>query len=414
MGKRRIFVSVASYRDPELIPTIKHCLGNALDPRSIRIGVAWQHCESEPRPSGLGVDLIDIDYRDSLGAGWARSKVQTDLYEGEDFFMQIDSHQRFVPGWDHILLDMMGRCDSDNPVLSSYVPGYKPDDFNPKQMSRSKPCGMTSQKFSSKGLPVIKPHGIPPDASKPLPGKFIAAGLIFAPREFVEKVPYDPNVYFVGEEITLAVRAYTHGFDLFIPNKVIIAHEYCRKGKPKHWNDHISGDLKRSWGGLDEKSQERCFNLLNGSSNEDMGKWGLGDVRSISEYEKYAGLIFNKRYIYPKAKPLGYAEDFGDWSCEDIKEEKYEIECNIYRDEIFQTDDVEFCRIAILDECDDVIFAENIDKDSLPKYKRREKSRYSKEIDSIKDPIKIVTWPFSKKDQWLERKVREVRAFKID
>ena len=45
-------------------------------------------------------------------------------------------------------------------------------------------------------------------------------------------VPYDPTLYFLGEEITLAVRAYTHGYDLFHPSETIVWHEYTRNGRP--------------------------------------------------------------------------------------------------------------------------------------------------------------------------------------
>jgi hypothetical protein len=41
-------------------------------------------------------------------------------------------------------------------------------------------------------------------------------------------------MYFDGEEISMAVRSYTHGYDLFIPNKVVIFHEFDRGYRVKH------------------------------------------------------------------------------------------------------------------------------------------------------------------------------------
>ena len=38
----RIFVQIASYRDPQLIPTIKSMLENAKKPKNIRFGIARQ------------------------------------------------------------------------------------------------------------------------------------------------------------------------------------------------------------------------------------------------------------------------------------------------------------------------------------------------------------------------------------
>jgi hypothetical protein len=37
-----IFVQIASYRDPQLIPTIKDMLGKAKYPENLRLGIARQ------------------------------------------------------------------------------------------------------------------------------------------------------------------------------------------------------------------------------------------------------------------------------------------------------------------------------------------------------------------------------------
>ena len=44
-------------------------------------------------------------------------------------------------------------------------------------------------------------------------------------------------LYFDGEEINLAVRAYTHGYDFFYPNRHVLYHLYGH-GSDKHWTDH--------------------------------------------------------------------------------------------------------------------------------------------------------------------------------
>jgi hypothetical protein len=42
-----IFVQIASYRDPELLPTIKNCLDNAKWPKNLRFCIAWQHSNED-------------------------------------------------------------------------------------------------------------------------------------------------------------------------------------------------------------------------------------------------------------------------------------------------------------------------------------------------------------------------------
>ena len=44
---KKIFVSIASYRDPELCPTVKNMLENAKNPEDLRITIAWQHSKED-------------------------------------------------------------------------------------------------------------------------------------------------------------------------------------------------------------------------------------------------------------------------------------------------------------------------------------------------------------------------------
>ncbi len=63
---------------------------------------------------------------------------------------------------------------------------------------------------------------------RPLRARFVSAHFLFTLGAFVNDVPYDPELYFHGEEIMLAIRAFTHGYDLFHPPEHILWHEYTR------------------------------------------------------------------------------------------------------------------------------------------------------------------------------------------
>ena len=39
----KIFIQIASYRDPQLIPTIKDAINNAKTPKNLVFSIAWQH-----------------------------------------------------------------------------------------------------------------------------------------------------------------------------------------------------------------------------------------------------------------------------------------------------------------------------------------------------------------------------------
>ena len=84
-----IFISVASYRDPQLVPTLLDCLQKAGRPELLRFGICWQRDASDPSPD-LWTDprfrVLDVHWRDSQGACWARAEAMK-LWQGEDFYL---------------------------------------------------------------------------------------------------------------------------------------------------------------------------------------------------------------------------------------------------------------------------------------------------------------------------------------
>lgn len=112
-------------------------------------------------------------------------------------------------------------------------------------------------------------------------------------------MPYDPSVYFSGEEITLAARAYTHGFDLFHPPDTVCYHSYGRHGARRHWDDHDpKHKTKKSWFKCQKTSVERIRAVLT-SPEIVPAKFALGTIRSLRDYELYAGINFAHRIVHP-------------------------------------------------------------------------------------------------------------------
>ena len=91
-----IFISIASYRDKELVPTIKDCLNQAQYPDRLRFTICWQHSKEDKWDNldefknDRRFNIIDIDYKDSRGACWARHHIQK-FYNNETYSLQLDS-----------------------------------------------------------------------------------------------------------------------------------------------------------------------------------------------------------------------------------------------------------------------------------------------------------------------------------
>jgi hypothetical protein len=152
-------------------------------------------------------------------------------------------------------------------------------------------------RFMPEGPLFLKPHTI--DENKGLErGRFLGGHFIFTAGKFCTEVPYDPFLYFHGEETSLSVRAFTHGYDIFHPDEPLAWHYYGRSGSKRHWDDCSM------WGELNSWSFSRYKSLLgvDGASPQDFGPYGLGKQRSLEEYEKFAGVDFRNRKVHIEAR----------------------------------------------------------------------------------------------------------------
>lgn len=300
-----IFIQIASYRDPELLKTLRDCINNAEFPDRLRFGICWQHAiedewdtmdefKNDPR-----FRILDVNYKDSTGACWARNQIQQ-LYQGEDYTFQLDSHHRFVRNWDTELINMIKGLQAkgyEKPLLTSYISSYDPE-TDPKGRTQV-PWLMNFDRFTPEGVIFFLPATIPnwQNLTEPVPARFYSAHFAFTVGQFAIEVQHDPEFYFHGEEITIAVRAFTHGYDLFHPHKIIAWHEYTRKGRTKQWDDDSE------WGKRNTRTHEKTRKLLGvdgesyNNDEETYGKYGLGRKRTIADWERHSGIRFRDRAV---------------------------------------------------------------------------------------------------------------------
>lgn len=296
-----LFVSIAAYRDADLARTIADCVARARYPADLRFGVCWQHAEDEPPPpdpAPARLRLIDVPWRDSGGTCWARARAMS-LWDGEEFVLQIDSHHRFVQDWDALLLDQAERSGEARPLLTTYAAGFDPDAALP---AADYPTSMAFARFTSDGVPQYwsRPRPEWAERTAPIRSRFVSGHLIFTLGRFVEDVPYDPELYFIGEEITLAIRAFTHGYALLHPSVQIMWHEYSRRQRVMHWDDHLPGrGLAIAGSERDAASLAKVRQFL---LNPHVGPYGCGSARSFAEYEAYSGINFARRSVTAAAR----------------------------------------------------------------------------------------------------------------
>ena len=313
-----IFVSIASYRDSVCSTTVESLYSMADSPQNVYVGLCQQNNGKEDQDcvnynSNIiskyikNIRTIRIPYFEAKGPTWARYLCST-LWDGEQYYFQIDSHTKFVKGWDTKCINMINMIKDSNlskkPVLSHYPKEYEAytdgelsDDekYNVPRMCKS--FFNKRDMLSFMGSQVMNSNKIPYNTP------YLASGMFFCEAYFLDELPYDPNLdyLFVGEEILHSIRFYTNGWDIYTPYENIIFHEYERKDKPKIWTDNpyysdlpAFNKVKYYIGMIQEKEK----NNIDKHIINNIDKYGLGKVRNIQDYFKFAGIDIANKKVY--------------------------------------------------------------------------------------------------------------------
>lgn len=322
-----IFVSIPSYRDPECARTLIDLFQKATCPYRIFAGVCVQDERSDPNPEleyramvarGVSRDFYDqirfmrIPAKEAKGPMFARSAIEQQLYRGEKYYLMIDSHTRFISGWDEECILQYKRClqDSPKPVLTMY-----PNDFVASDRSGFSKIGAPCESAVPLYLRAkewctetgaLKIEGVPflSMPLRPLPSLFWAAGFSFSLGKMIQECPMDPHLHylFFGEEHLMAMRYFSHGYDFYTPCKAIVRHKWSREGrrgtfweqwtnnKDKVLQERISRDRLQLMLGI--KTHGPPLNPL----------YGFGRDRPPASYFTYSGAFPSSRGLTQEAK----------------------------------------------------------------------------------------------------------------
>ena len=307
-----IFVSVVSYCDLMLGFTLERAAATAKHPEALHFGVVDQS-PTPARPTfgwPRRLTYLRIDPVDARGPCWARA-VAMSFYAGESWFLQIDSHMDFDPHWDVRLVDQAKALAAGRTgvVLASYPNGFAMQDGRPvRKIVTDKVLAHVVKPSTGfdPGHLVLKFEAHPVLVDEPLPGFHVAAGCLFAPGRFALEFPYDPALYFHGEEQALALRLYTHGWDIFHPPGLPIYHMYSFGAstgtRPMHWDSAEDARRAVKWEEREKLSRRRLGDLVAGVP---LGVYGLGRVRSLADYAALSGIDYVRKSLGPQAfKPL--------------------------------------------------------------------------------------------------------------
>lgn len=317
-GLETIYISVASYRDPECQLTVEDMFLRAEHPERIRVAVIDQRAENDSVPPCAVpeqpcsenpsqvicrfqhlIDRFEVPAFLSVGPVFARHLANR-MYRGEYFAMQVDSHVRFIRNWETDIISQWRAAKNEMGVLSVYLSDIN-DSIDPVTFENKHPARPIMCKTDYEGEGKLRhlrhgqqPEGAPGIRGEPTLHPFWAAGFSFARGHFPVQVPYDQYspMVFQGEEIFQGLRGFTYGYDYYTPETSVAFHMYAIKE-----NKEKRKKIKLFW-----ENQ----NLYPGSAVEGMkrlnGIIGMGDPEDVDKYFREDEDMYGLGHARPKER----------------------------------------------------------------------------------------------------------------
>jgi [Skp1-protein]-hydroxyproline N-acetylglucosaminyltransferase len=316
---RTIFVSIISKSDSQCSTTVSNLFRFATNPERIRVAVVdrtntlsprYVPCNAPPVPCSSdptqmlckytsNVDVYEMKLEHDAGVMFARHIGQR-MYRGEYYALQVggDAGIVFSDGWDEELIRQLEATGNEMAVLSTYLSETKIRDTS--RPISAKPERFTLCHASYKGdgrerrLEQIRSEQVhqsaPPDRTHtPMLQPFWGSEFSFSRGHYVLQVPYDPKLCGLDEqdeEISMALRAFTLGYDYYTPTQSVI---FRTKGGGRNIKDVVASCK----GNAKNKSRKRLYSLIGLNNNDEDAtphEYGLGSVRDMNKFFTLFGI----------------------------------------------------------------------------------------------------------------------------
>jgi hypothetical protein len=287
------------------------------DPRSkLSALIRWDYLHrKDPEPTSTPTST-DTD----AGIEDERSNLELKGVHANDFCMQIDSHMDFSDNFDTELVDMFHRAHNDYAVLSTYVAAMDQNNQNVRQAVPNLCMVEFTSSIRNYGTKECKFLKVPK-----LTNAMWGAGLSFHRCHAELNVPVDPYLdgVFDGEEGSRGLRFFTHGYDVYTPDVVLVTHDYAghqhnpivhtwdRRAAAFQVQDkwRWNADIEQSRGDLKSFGEKRINAMLgigattDPTSTEEVneinlirsGRFGIGPKRTLEQAVSFSGIDLKRR-----------------------------------------------------------------------------------------------------------------------
>lgn len=239
-----IFCSIASYRDKQCPLTVKNMIETAKHPERLVICICQQNemndmsCFEGYDTKNAIIKSIIMTDREARGPCWARFLLQQ-AWTGEEYFLQIDSHMRFVNDWDEKCINQLNQLPAKS-CLTNYVSNFDLNTGLPDATNQLRgPLKIVDKSTSHfDGFFRVNSDFIQ-SADKPMLSYGWGACFSFSRGDLLHDAPYDPYTPFLffGEEMDIWARMYTRGWHVYAPSVPICFTSFDRSYRPVFWEN---------------------------------------------------------------------------------------------------------------------------------------------------------------------------------
>jgi len=285
-----IFVQISAYQDHELSKTINDCIKKSSGKNELHFGINLVFKEDNIIiPCVPNLKIKTSKAPKNLGVGIGRY-LANQFYDGEDFYLQVDAHTRFIKDWDEFIISnyFLYKNEGCNPVLTTYPSPYHYEDG--KEILEDSPV-TNAIDFRTEDIDLFKKtkflHQYSKSTEESIFTKSISGGSVFSSGEIASIFP-NKKMFNWGEEMLYAIRLFTHGYDLMIPQKQYLYHLYYSHDKPENNFRSISGsDFPDETNNIIKESDQEIYRII---TNNIISDEGLGNKRTLDEYWFYIGI----------------------------------------------------------------------------------------------------------------------------
>lgn len=233
-----IFISIASYRDPECAKTVSRAFERAAEPNRVSFGIFQQNADVDVDCVAGLADLVEcpshpvcgrvatgqlrayrVHWSQTLGPTIGRHLSER-LYRNETYVMSFDSHTNFAPGWDVLVVDMFKRIGNPRAIITTYPASYQATNHSERwsdvdSAGPCRPCRVTDdQRYTpfntmpAKQLSICRTRRVAVGRTlsfkhdvnrmdrpkQPVLVSFLAAGFNFAKGDRIRDVPCETRL----------------------------------------------------------------------------------------------------------------------------------------------------------------------------------------------------------------------------